>query len=294
MSEKVLKRIFCVKEESRIDSLIHKKKAEIINTYNVKRKVFPNGKQEYYIYNFDVESVPSGFELYEDSSNSSFQSCINDIVKKPRNSSGEFSKSNLTKSFRMLSDYCKANESDFKTFVTLTFKDNVKNLDYANKKFSYWVTNFRKECLKYGYELKYLGVPEFQKRGAVHYHLLLNIPVNTELIPLQEGKKNSFDVKYWSHGFSSAFDLSLTDDKFNVTKYISKYFWKDVDNRLFGRQKILKSNNLNKPIVETYYMNDLDTFYLDLSKANIDECYSYNAMSILKFDNDEENYCLPF
>ena len=59
-------------------------------------------------------------------------------------------------------------------FLTLTFADNMTDIKECNLLFK----NFIKR-LKYQYDLhnlKYLAVIEFQQRGAVHYHVLLNIP----------------------------------------------------------------------------------------------------------------------
>ena len=52
-----------------------------------------------------------------------------------------------------------------------------------------------------------------------------------------------------SLGYSSAYDLSLTDDNFSAAAYLSKYFFKDIGNRLWGRRKILYSRGLKKPSV---------------------------------------------
>ena len=70
-------------------------------------------------------------------------------------------------------------------FLTLTFAENVTDIDYANKKFSYYVDQVRRVYK----DFRYLCIPEFQKRGAVHYHLLTNIDVDSELVPRRPIKK---------------------------------------------------------------------------------------------------------
>lgn len=58
-------------------------------------------------------------------------------------------------------------------FLTLTFAENVKDIRTANYEFK----KFRQRLERYlGRSFKYLGVIEFQERGAVHYHLMLDIP----------------------------------------------------------------------------------------------------------------------
>lgn len=103
----------------------------------------------------------------------------------------------------------KANENDFKTFITLTFKSDVITINQSNKRFK----SFKDSILKIisrlnnkynsNYEFKYICVPEFQKNGRVHYHLLTNIDFNDSnfineninLIKLKERlKKNKFYI----------------------------------------------------------------------------------------------------
>lgn len=173
--------------------------------------------------------------------------------KKSEKGTGEIRADSLNRSFSRLMDLAITNHKEFKTFITLTFADNVTDLDFANDKFRAWTTNVRKSYS----DFKYLGVPEFQKRGAVHYHLMTNLDLKSEIIELQENHVNMYDVKYWSHGFTSVFDLKLADDNFSVALYMSKYFWKDIDNRLFGRRKILASRNLKNPDILKVDSNEI-------------------------------------
>ena len=81
---------------------------------------------------------------------------------------------NIMRSKFNLQRIVKSNENDFITFITLTFKDNITNIEFANKKFHSWRTKIKSIFPNF----KYVCVPEFQKRGAVHYHLLTNIEIN--------------------------------------------------------------------------------------------------------------------
>lgn len=178
-----------------------------------------------------------------------------------KSAAGEIRVDSLTRSFARLMDLAITNHDTFTTFITLTFKDNIKDLSFANKMFNNWVTTVRRVYP----DFKYLGVPEFQKRGAVHYHVMTNLKVDSDLIKVQNTKENMYDVKYWSHGFTSVFDLSLSDNNFSVSLYLAKYFYKDIDNRLFSRKKVLASRNLKEPIIEKFNsLNDeltkIDTY----------------------------------
>ena len=136
----------------------------------------------------------------------------------------------------------KSNMIEWKTFITLTFAENVTNIKLANKEFRYFVDKIRRVKKNF----KYLCVPEFQKRGAVHYHLLTNININDDkLIYIQEGNSKFKHIKFWNKGFSSI-EL-LNGDPKKVVGYISKYMTKDIDNRLFSKHRYFYSQNLIKP-----------------------------------------------
>lgn len=202
---------------------------------------------------------------------------------------------NIQRSKFQLQRIVKANEEIFKTFITLTFADNVISIDEANKKFAIWRTKI-KSIYK---EFSYICVPEFQKRGAVHYHLLTNIEINkeyqyfrydkiksTKLIYNQENSiniitqkqyKNQYDVKYWPYGFTSVFPMK----DINVIGYISKYMTKDIDNRLWGKRRYLCSNNLKKPTITYLDLEiDQDLFtYLDIiNKCDVQYSKEYKTV----------------
>ena len=197
--------------------------------------------------------------------------------EKSEKGSGEIRTDSLNRSFARLMDLSLTNHDKFKTFITLTFKENISDLSFANKQFNYWANNVRKVFPNF----KYLGVPEFQKRGAVHYHLMTNLEVDTDLVPLQKyGLEKMYDVKYWKHGFSSVFDLKLTDDNFSVALYLSKYFYKDIDNRLFGRRKILASRNLSEPNIYTFDSKEIEKINEFVQGKTLQKEKSYTPASV--------------
>ena len=137
----------------------------------------------------------------------------------------------------------KANINDWKTFITLTFEENIQDVKTANKKFKYFIDKVRRKKK----DLKYLCITEFQKRGAIHYHLLCNISINDEnLMYTQEDNKKFRHIKYWNEGFNSVEEM--TGDVKKIIGYIAKYMTKDVDNRLFSHHRYFYSQNLKKPI----------------------------------------------
>lgn len=185
---------------------------------------------------------------------------------------------NIMRSKFQLQRLVKANENSFKTFITLTFSDNITDISIANKKFATWRTKIN-SIFK---DFQYVCVPEYQKKrekkygySVVHYHLLTNIEIDkiypyirrnkqleTQLIIPQkeftekqlknmstEQRKRCYDVKYWSYGYSSVYPLN----DINVVGYITKYMTKDVDDRLWGKRKYLNSHNLIQP--KTVYID---------------------------------------
>jgi hypothetical protein len=121
---------------------------------------------------------------------------------------------------------------DLKVFITLTFKDNIQELGEANAIFKKFIKRLKRKQK----DLKYLAVPEFQKRGAVHYHLLVNFEMRNEELSA-----------IWDQGFVM---INRVKHINNLGLYISKYVGKSLfDFRYFGMRKILSSRNLEKPLV---------------------------------------------
>lgn len=193
---------------------------------------------------------------------------------------------NLTRTRNRLFDLVITNKHEWQSFITLTFAENLGDINKANKKFANWVRQMRRACTNLEFEFKYLGVPEYQKRGAVHYHLLTNLNVDSEMLPKQKNRfgKRMYDVKYWNHGFTSAFDLTSTDDNFNVALYIAKYLYKDLDQRLYGRNKILKTNGLLEPVEREYLTSD--PMYEQALEYILENAYD---VGIKKYEPSKEN-----
>lgn len=185
----------------------------------------------------------------------------------------------------------KANRDYWESFITLTFVENITDIVKANNIFHSWVSNVRK--LKK--DFKYIAVPEFQKRGAVHYHILSNLGINDTnvILPQKERTEKTkdiatlYDVKYWNNKGFARVDFIKGNYK-KIYSYICKYMTKDIDNKLFGKHRYFNSQNLNKPYEEYLDLsNDKDLKYFEdlVSKCTID--YSSHYKDIYT-DNDIE------
>lgn len=175
----------------------------------------------------------------------------------------------------------KSNMKDWQTFITLTFEENITNVVYANKRFRYFIDKVK----RVNKDFKYLCIPEFQKRGAVHYHLLTNISIDdNKLIYSQEDNPKFKHIKYWSDGFTSVEVMKGNPKK--VVGYISKYMTKDIDNRLFNRHRYFYSRNLTIP--NTKYLDlenkkDLEVFKKIIRRTDL----IYHNEYVNPYDNNE-------
>lgn len=117
-------------------------------------------------------------------------------------------------------------------FVTFTFRDNVTDVAVANALWHRFVHRLRRRYPS----LVYLAVIEFQKRGAVHYHMLARLPY----VP------KSLLTQLWANGFVKINDIRHVD---NLGAYVTKYMVKDLqDGRLEGRRAYLSSRGLQEPV----------------------------------------------
>lgn len=119
-------------------------------------------------------------------------------------------------------------------FLTLTHKENITDVDMANRNFRKFIQRLRH---KYG-DFKYAAVIEFQARGAVHYHMIADLPYITK----------SELAEIWGHGFVRINDIKDKNGGSgvdNVGAYVTAYMTKDQsDPRLHGRKMYFTSKNL--------------------------------------------------
>lgn len=129
---------------------------------------------------------------------------------------------------------------DSKTkFLTLTFKQNQINITETNNEFKKFIKrlNYRLYKTKKS-KIKYIATREKQKRGAIHYHIILfGFPYirKDELAAL------------WGHGFIQINHTDV-DSIENRGRYLSKYFTKDLDLKEHKKKAFFTSQNLKKPI----------------------------------------------
>jgi hypothetical protein len=148
-------------------------------------------------------------------------------------------------------------------FLTLTFKDNVKCNKESGRRFNSLSTHFLSE--HFG---EWMLVKERQKRGAWHYHLLIDCQTdirtgfNFEGIKIRDYSSACDGLRsYWSllrselpkFGFGRSELLPVMSNSEGLARYVGKYISKHVGSRseedkgvrLFSCSKGFKSANVN-------------------------------------------------
>lgn len=176
------------------------------------------------------------------------------------------------------------NFNDKSTFLTLTFARNLEDLPEANKEFNLFIKRLKYYLKKLDEaneddentedvkddeaveaventedvkddeadetdenteddeekeSLKYISIWERQERGAIHYHVIM---FN---LPFVEAKKLE---EIWKNGFIKI-NLIKDEDKAtgSVSTYLTKYFVKDIAERVREKKAYFSSRNLEKP-----------------------------------------------
>ena len=152
-------------------------------------------------------------------------------------------------------------------FLTLTTQENITDLSIANNEFKLFIKRFN---YKLGYNLKYIAVPEFQERGAVHFHIIIfNIPfiqVNVIREIWRNGEQRNIDIRLINRG-KKAFKY--------ITKYISKTF---IDIRFKNKKRYFWSLDV-KP-QRTLNSNNVAKLYSMLNSSDIINQYEFSIKNI--------------
>lgn len=136
-------------------------------------------------------------------------------------------------------------------FLTLTFKENVQDVELANEIFKRFIFNLNRYLNKVNKpSLSYVAVIEFQDgerrgdkigRGAIHYHLVCDL----------KGVGANTIRKYWLNAtkeLKGNIDIKNIRHVDNVGAYLVKYMTKgNADKRLIGKKLYQTSRGLEKP-----------------------------------------------
>lgn len=137
------------------------------------------------------------------------------------------------------------------SFLTLTFKENITDYDVA---FNYWNLFKKKVERAYKLKLQYLGVVEFQERGAIHFHIILfNVPY------MEHSKLYDLWTKTCPGGvyIEKIKDNDCDNVGAYITKYISKDFKDFFDNDYKSKKRYFKSRGLKEPYIRKFSTKEL-------------------------------------
>lgn len=125
-------------------------------------------------------------------------------------------------------------------FFTFTMVEVVR-IEIAYRIFTRFVQRVRRI---YGSHSRYIAVPEFQKRGAVHFHVLWwGFP---QEVVLNETRNRTIQ-HLWQRGFIDCF---RTDGSPKLASYVAKYMHKALfDDRLYSQKAYVCSRNVLRPVL---------------------------------------------
>lgn len=167
---------------------------------------------------------------------------------------------NITRTRNMVRRLSLANFDSGSKFITFTFADNITDVQQAN---AFWKTFIQRLRYRYG-KFKYMSVLEFQKRGAVHYHCITDLPY----------VKKSDLADIWGNGFIKINRIEHVD---NVGAYIVKYMTKDLfDERFVSLKSYQCSKGLDRPVsLREGQAEEIIAFYnLDAKKTVYESSYT--------------------
>lgn len=126
------------------------------------------------------------------------------------------------------------------SFLTLTFATNA-DLNTGLQCFREFIALAKKE---FGDGFSHITVPEFQKRGAVHFHCLCWGIADKYV---ENERYTRYIQSIWARGYV---DIIPTDGSPKLASYLSKYMQKALqDERLYGRRAYYYSRNTLRPML---------------------------------------------
>lgn len=257
---------------------------DVIKSYNT--KIIKMGNHiEIIKYDKEIDYIPKHYEKSETTTKKQIIRKIqDDINTEPRSD-------NISRTRNKMKQIVLTNEHEWKSFITLTFKGTP-----TNQEAELYYKNYMRQVKRKYPDFKALTVIELQDRGIPHYHLLTNLKCGSELIPKRESittynnKKNKkavieyYNLKYWSYGYSSAFDITMTDDNFNVLLYMLPYISKNNKPLPKGTKLFRYTRNLQEPVIEKIILTEQE--HLEMIKNHV-----FNHTKII---TPNRKYAIPY
>lgn len=158
------------------------------------------------------------------------------------------------------------NYDDKSSFLTITFEDNVEDLKVANNEFEKFMKRLKRYLKRK--QVKYINTWEKQKRGSIHFHIVLFDVPFIKAQKLQE---------IWGNGFIKINKINASVKSYEIGVYLTKYFTKDIEKKQKYANAYSKSKgNLIEP--DEYKQKlDLDEINNILLDENVIEVIPFRA-----------------
>jgi len=174
---------------------------------------------------------------------------------------------NLATTKRKLKELLRLNINQNSCMLTLTYKENMQDYNQAHKDLVKFIKRLNYKV--YGTKknnIKYLAVKELQKRGAIHYHMVIFSKEVTDL-------KTKDIKKIWTLGKQVIkkdieFDIDAPD---RISNYLAKYLVNMKKGQLIESGKKLYDCSKNLIRVQEREL-DLDSKGMDLIIENSAVC----------------------
>lgn len=178
--------------------------------------------------------------------------------------------------------------SESPILITLTHRDIV-DLPTGYKNYNLFIKRLR---YIFTQDFRYITVPEFQKRGSIHFHgLIWGLPESS----YKNERKTRKIASIWRHGF---IDIRPTDGSLKLIGYLSKYMSKSLlEGNLGGKKAYTASRNIKRPVIHknsVIYNYTEDIWGINLSttpplqeKVFSTEWLGLAHYKLYKIDNDK-------
>lgn len=153
--------------------------------------------------------------------------------------SSEVNPEDREKNLKKIKKKCRrlALANDLSIHLVLTYKENMQDVDKADNHFKKFIFELRQIYPK----LKYMATRELQKRGAIHYHVLLNQRIS-----------NKKAQNLWNNGYIS---IMQHRNKLQGIMYVLKYIMKEVGENVM----VTKNGHTKKAYLSSQGLkNELD------------------------------------
>ncbi|WP_348736970.1 rolling circle replication-associated protein [Spiroplasma endosymbiont of Ammophila pubescens] len=170
--------------------------------------------------------------------------------------------------------------ADKLTFLTLTYAVNetdIKKCKYDLMKLFQNITRYRKKYKKCK-DFKYLYAYEYQNRGAVHFHIILDCYIPNKIIR-----------KYWLYGINKNIKVQKRTNE-QLIKYLSKYMVKSLTKNELEKIEVAKEFDIDyksKNVASGNKLNNLFDLNIKLYQfsRNCDNVATKTGLINMSFDD---------